>query len=200
MEFEKKEHIAAVITAAGLSSRMGDFKPLLPFGSGSIARCCVENFRKAGVETIVMVTGHRAEELEAHLAGLDIRFVRNPGYAGNAMFDSVCLGLRALPDSVSRVLITPVDIPAVKAETIQTLLQCSGELVRPVCDGRSGHPVVLSRSAAVKLLSHDGTMGLRGAIAAKNIAVQDVAVDDVGTLYDADTPADYRRLLHILEN
>lgn len=61
--------IGAVIVAAGMSSRMGDFKPMLSIGSQSIARRIVSTLRQAGAEEIVMITGHNADALERHLEG-----------------------------------------------------------------------------------------------------------------------------------
>ena len=68
---------AALIVAAGMSSRMGDFKPLLNIGSISIAQRVVATFQQAGVEKIVMVTGYNAVMLERHLAGNGVVFLRN---------------------------------------------------------------------------------------------------------------------------
>ena len=115
MSSEENKKLAAVITAAGLSSRMGDFKPLLPFGEGSIISRCVDNMKQAGAGEIIVVAGHRAEELKAHLAGSGCKVVINTRYAESHMFDSLCIGLRALEDGCGRVLISPVDVPAAKA-------------------------------------------------------------------------------------
>ncbi len=69
--------IGAVIVAAGMSSRMGDFKPMLSIGSQSIARRLVSTLRQAGAEEIVMITGHNADALERHLEGCGLTFIRN---------------------------------------------------------------------------------------------------------------------------
>jgi len=61
------ENIGAVIVAAGLSSRMGEYKPLMEIGGETIARRVIGAFACAGVQPIVIVTGHKAEDLEAHL-------------------------------------------------------------------------------------------------------------------------------------
>jgi CTP:molybdopterin cytidylyltransferase MocA len=82
----------AVILAAGLSSRMGDYKPLLPIGGESIVRRVIGAFRRAGVKTIVLVTGHRAEELERHVAPDGVVCLRNERYAESQMFDSARIG------------------------------------------------------------------------------------------------------------
>ena len=88
----------ALIVAAGMSSRMGDFKPMLNIGSISIAQRVVATFQQAGVDKIVMVTGYQAAMLEHHLAGNGIVFLRNDAYETTQMFDSACIGLRYLQD------------------------------------------------------------------------------------------------------
>ena len=68
---------AALIVAAGMSSRMGSFKPMLNIGSISVAQRVIANFRQAGINKIVMITGFNATMLERHLAGNNIIFLRN---------------------------------------------------------------------------------------------------------------------------
>lgn len=64
----------ALIVAAGKSSRMGDFKPMLQLGSISIAQRVINNFRQAGISKIVVVTGYNADALERHLASNHVIF------------------------------------------------------------------------------------------------------------------------------
>ena len=90
--------VGALITAAGMSSRMGDFKPMLNIGSISIAQRVIATFQQAGVDKIVMVTGYNATLLERHLAGNGVVFLRNEAYETTQMFDSVKIGLRYLQD------------------------------------------------------------------------------------------------------
>ena len=68
---------AALITAAGMSSRMGDFKPMLNIGSISIAQRIVATFHQAGVSRIAVVTGYNAPLLERHLSNSGLVFLRN---------------------------------------------------------------------------------------------------------------------------
>ena len=93
---------AALIVAAGMSSRMGDFKPMLNIGSISIAQRVVATFQQAGVDKIVMITGYNATMLERHLSGNGIVFLRNEEYRSTQMFDSVCIGLHYLRDKMQR--------------------------------------------------------------------------------------------------
>ena len=101
----------ALIVAAGKSSRMGDFKPMLQLGSISIAQRVINNFRQAGISKVVVVTGYHADVLECHLASNNVVFLRNENYANTHMFDSVRIGLEYLKDKVDTVLFTPVDVP-----------------------------------------------------------------------------------------
>ena len=187
--------VGAVITAAGMSSRMGDFKPLLNIGSMSIVRRIVATLKQAGAENIVLVTGYNAEVLERHLAGSGLVFLRNEDYEHTHMFDSAKIGLAYLADKCDRILFTPVDIPLYTAATVSALLDSGAELACPMFDGQSGHPLLMSDYVARKILSDSGEGGMRGAITRCGVDMTDIIVDDEGILHDADTPLDYNRLL-----
>ena len=110
---------AALIVAAGMSSRMGSFKPMLNIGSISVAQRVIATFRQAGINKIVMITGFNAAMLERHLAGNNIIFLRNENYESTQMFDSVKIGLDYLADKCGRILFTPVDVPLFTARTVK---------------------------------------------------------------------------------
>ena len=185
----------AVIVAAGMSSRMGDFKPLLQLGGLSFIQRVVANFQQAEVSPNVVVTGHRAQELERHLARLRVVCVRNPDYAHSQMFDSAMLGFGYIREKCDRAFFTPVDIPLFTCRTVQRLMESSAPVAKPVCGGRTGHPVLLSRQVLALLEGASPEGGLGRAIARCAPYVELVPVEDAGTLLDADTPADYRQLL-----
>ena len=187
--------VGAVIVAAGMSSRMGDFKPMLNIGSISIAQRIVATFRQAGVTRIVVVTGYNAQQLERHLANNGIVFLRNEDYAGTQMFDSAKIGLSYLQDKCDRILFTPVDIPLFTAMTVSSLLLSTAELACPVCMGTPGHPLLISSSLLPRILADSGEGGLQGAIRRCGAEMTRIPVDDAGILHDADTPEDYRALL-----
>ena len=186
---------AALIVAAGMSSRMGDFKPMLNIGSISIAQRVVATFQQAGVDKIVMVTGFNAVTLERHLAGNGLVFLRNEQYETTQMFDSARIGLDYLRDKCDRVLFTPVDIPLFTAATVRALLASGAPLASPVCGGVQGHPTLIASSLIDALLADSGADGLRGALDRCGAEMTLVPVEDRGVLHDADTPEDYRALL-----
>lgn len=189
--------LAGLILAAGLSSRMGAFKPTLPVGGQSMIRRVADMMRRSGASPIVVVTGFRGEELERHLEGLDLRFVRNERYYETQMLDSLLLGLEQLPANTRRVLLSPADIPLVAPETVDALLAAEGEFVRPLFRDKPGHPVVLSRSIFPALKSFHGEGGLKGAVNALGVPITDVPVEDRGTLLDCDTREEYDALLRV---
>lgn len=190
----------AVIVAAGLSSRMGDFKPLLQIGSRSVVQHVISAFRRAGIEQIVVVTGHNAAALEAHLADSGVTFLHNEHYRTTQMFDSTKIGLSYMMDRCDRVFFTPVDIPLFTAQTIRNLMDCPAPLAAPFCAGKQGHPLLISSSLIDVLLNDNGDGGLKGAIARAGLPVTHVDVDDPGVLHDADTPEEFQTLIALYHN
>ena len=187
--------IGALIVAAGMSSRMGDFKPMLNIGSISVAQRVVATLSQAGVSKIVMVTGYNATALERHLAGNGIIFLRNDRYETTQMFDSVKIGLSYLLDKCDKVLFTPVDVPLFTAKTVRTILDTQAPLVVPMCGGQRGHPILIHSSLIPAILDDCGEMGLQGAMDRCCAPLLEVEVEDPGTIQDADTPEDFSRLL-----
>ena len=186
----------ALIVAAGKSSRMGDFKPMLQLGSISIAQRVINNFRQAGISKVVVVTGYKADVLERHLASNNVIFLRNEDYATTHMFDSVRIGLEYLKDKVDTVLFTPVDVPLFTARTVTQMLSADHPLVTPVCEGKPGHPILLRSSLIDSILTDDGSSGLEGAVEHCGTPMYFLNVEDPGIIHDADTPEDYAELLH----
>lgn len=187
----------AVVVAAGMSSRMGDFKPMLSIGSISVAQRVVATLKQAGAARVVVVTGYNAEELERHLAASGVVFLRNENYRTTHMFDSALIGLRYLRDKCRQVLFTPVDIPLFTAATVDALLESGAELACPVCGGSRGHPILMSSNVIDRVLKDSGEGGLDGALSRCGVPMTLVEVDDAGILHDADTPEDYRELLRM---
>lgn len=187
--------LAAVILAAGVSSRMGNFKPMLTVGGETMIRRVVFSMLEAGAAPVVVVTGYKHNILEQHLSDTGVTFVHNARYYETQMLDSLLLGLSALPAETDRVLVTPADIPLVKPETIRLLLSAEGDFIRPCYQDTPGHPVVMSAHLQRQLREFQGLGGLHGAIRASGITPVDISVEDYGTTLDGDTRDEYARLL-----
>lgn len=189
------ENTGAVITAAGMSSRMGDFKPMLKMGALSVASRIIANFQQAGVFPIVLVTGYRADELEKHVSGQGVICVRNENYEHSEMVDSAAIGLNYISGKCKRTFITPVDVPLFTVNTVKELMAVYDEIVKPVCEGKAGHPVLLDCGIIPKLLEAGRQCGLNKAMLEFKENTAFVEVADEGVLKDADTPEDYRNMV-----
>ena len=187
--------IGALIVAAGMSKRMGDFKPMLSIGSISVAQRVVATLQQAGAGKIVMVTGYNATMLERHLSGNGIIFLRNENYETTQMFDSVKIGLSYLQGKCDKVLFTPVDVPLFTARTVTALLESGAPLACPMCEGKQGHPILIESRLIPEILNDCGTEGLKGAMDRCSVPLCRIDVDDPGTIHDADTPEDYSALV-----
>jgi molybdenum cofactor cytidylyltransferase len=190
-----KPAVAAIVLAAGRSRRMGEFKPLLPFGNETVIETCIGNLRAGGANEIVVVVGHRAEDVRRQLKS-DVAFATNPN-PDSAMSDSIKLGLQHLSATTGAVMITPVDHSAVSAEVIQTIIQAwrdGAKLIQPEHDGRGGHPVLIDLVYRYELINLDEQNGLRGFFERHRADALRLPIDSPFVARDMDTWDDYVRL------
>ncbi|HEX8843823.1 MAG TPA: nucleotidyltransferase family protein [Pyrinomonadaceae bacterium] len=188
---------AAILLAAGRSRRMGAFKPLLPFGDKSVVESCVDNLCEGGVEEIVVVIGHRAEEMRERLSHLPVSFAVNSD-AESEMGVSIACGVERLSAGALAVLIALVDQPAIPPELIRSLIAERGRtharLILPEYQGRGGHPVLIDLDFREELLNLDPRRGLRGLFENHREEVLRVRVASPFIARDMDTWDDYRAL------
>ncbi len=188
--------IAAIVLAAGRSERMGAFKPLLPFGETTVIESCLQNLREGGVETVVVVLGHRGEELRDHLATSGALFAVNLD-PESEMSDSIACGVRELSQESKAVLITPADYPAVPSGVISQLIgewKKGHRLVKPTWRGRGGHPVLVDLSFRNELLNLDSDLGMKSLFDNRMVQVKRLPVDSNNVARDIDTWEDYAAL------
>jgi molybdenum cofactor cytidylyltransferase len=186
-------HVTAIILAAGRSTRMGGPNKLLAeLGGKPLGRLVTEQALASKAHDVIVVTGHQAELVEKALAGLDVKFVRNPDFA-EGLASSVKAGVAAVPDDADGAVICLGDMPMISAQLIDHLIEAfapdRGNLIAvPVSDGRRGNPVLWSRRFFNELMSLDGDIGARHLIARHGEAVAEVAVEGFGAFLDIDTP------------
>ena len=174
---------------------MGAFKPLLPFGKKTVIESCIDYLRKGGVETIVVVVGHRADEVRKKLANHNVSFAFNPD-PNSEMGASIAAGIRELPETADATLIALCDHPAVPAAVVSTLIETwtnGARLVVPTWQNRGGHPVLVDLGFKSELLNL-GSGGLRALFDAHSNQVQRVEVDSPFIARDMDTWDDYLTL------
>ena len=188
-----------ILVAAGMSSRMGDFKPLLPYRNTTIIQAGIENLQNAGVEEIIVVVGHRGQEIEAVIHSMKhVKVVFNPNYAKGDMLESIQLGLRQIKKS-NAVYLMPADMPAIAVETFVKVWSCleksGAAVVFPILQGRKKHPVLVGKSCFKSILEFKEDGGLRMVLEKHEKQTQYISVTDQACGMDIDTPADYQKLL-----
>ena len=190
--------ISAILLAAGLSSRMGRPKLLLPWGGTTVLGQVVSSFAMAGLEEIIVVTGGMRAQIESLVAELAINFpvrsVYNPAYARGDMLGSIQAGLAALDSRPRAALIGLGDQPQVREETLRRLrvafVQTKSPLVIPSFQNRRGHPWLAARQLWPAILALPASTTPRQFLNAYAGQVEYVAADE-SILQDLDTPEDY---------
>jgi len=192
-EVESKGNVAAIVLAAGRSTRMGGPNKLLAELSGKkLVRIATEQALASKASEVIVVTGHQAELVEQALGGLKVRFVRNPDFAGG-LASSVKAGIAAVSANADGAVICLGDMPLIDAGLIDRLIDAFAPdrgnlIVVPVAEGRRGNPVLWSRRFFSELLTLDGDTGARHLIAKHAEAVAEVSVEGDSAFLDIDTP------------
>jgi molybdenum cofactor cytidylyltransferase len=194
--------IHAVVLAAGLSSRMGSQKVVLPYGGSTVVGHIADELLAGAVDSVLVVVGHEAERVREALGDRRVTVVENPDYRAG-MLSSVRCGLRALPDGCEAVLLALGDQPAVTSELVDEMIRshtATGKgIVVPVCDGKRGHPLLFSIRYRDEVLSRFDDVGLRGLLGAHPGDVFELTTPNSAILSDMDRPEDYERALARLE-
>ncbi|MCC6188493.1 MAG: nucleotidyltransferase family protein [Anaerolineales bacterium] len=189
--------VSAIVVAAGLSSRMGQNKLLLPFDGRTVIEHIVSVLLESPVDEVLVVTGHQHEALAQRLAAWPVRLVFNPDYAQGEMLSSVQAGLRAAAGAAA--LLALGDLPTLERGVIARIVAAYrlglGSLVFPSYQMRRGHPLLVDRSHWTAILALGGEQNLRGYFRSVPAGIHHVAVDSPAVLHDMDTPEQYQRVL-----
>ena len=192
--------ISAVILAAGFSTRMGVFKPLLPVAGVCAVVRCADAAHSAGASEIIVVTGHCSDKVVAAFtqnADCYVKFVHNARYP-EGMFSSVCAGVAWLSPDIDGFFLLPADACAVSPENLAALIEAFAQnggssVVYPTHSNRRGHPPLIPAKFSSGILDYNGEGGLIGFL--RHMPAVEVEMPDGGVLLDMDTPGDYANLL-----
>ena len=190
--------IGGLILAAGLSKRMGGFKPLMPLRGKTLIENTVDSLLLCGVNPIVTVLGHRAADmrtiLQSRYLGNTPILAYNPDFATTDMLTSVKIGLAAMP-SCDAFFLLPGDMPVVEKETFLAIYRAMPKnqpfIAFPTLDGYRKHPPLIHSSFIPEILNYNGSEGLRGFWKLHEDKVVTVPVDDMGCWTDLDTLEQY---------
>jgi molybdenum cofactor cytidylyltransferase len=190
---EKGRQVAAVVLAAGRSTRMGAVnKMIAEIGGKPLVRIAAEQALASKASSVIVVTGHQRDRIEAALKGLNVRFANNPDYA-EGLGTSLRAGIAAVPPEADGAVILLGDMPHIDAKLIDRLIAAfdpeKGALVVvPTIEGRRGNPVIWARRFFPELMAVTGDVGARHIVARVAEAVAEVAVTDPAITVDVDTP------------
>ena len=188
--------IAGILLAAGMSTRMGEPKALLDWGGEPLVRYQVRQLREAGADEVVVVLGHRGDDVHREMRRLDCRTVLNATYQlGRA--GSLRAGAKAVSPEAETIVVLNVDQPRAAA-LIRAVIEArtpEAAAARPAHGGRHGHPVALAGRLRGELLeASEERGGLRGVLAAHADAIIDAAAGEE-CLLDLNTRAEYEAAL-----
>jgi molybdenum cofactor cytidylyltransferase len=185
--------IAAIVLAAGKSTRMGGPNKLLSdVGGKPMVRIAADEALASKAAPVFVVTGHQHEQVRAALKDLPVTFVHNSEFA-DGLSTSVKAGIAALPEETDGAIVCLGDMPQVNAALIDRMFAAfdpekGALIVVPTAEGKRGNPVLWSRRFFPELLAIEGDIGARQLIAAYPEAIVEVPVSGGGAFLDIDTP------------
>jgi molybdenum cofactor cytidylyltransferase len=191
--------ISGIILAAGLSTRIGEPKQLLPFERSTIIETVIDNLLGSKLEEVVVVVGHEAGKIKACIQHKPVKIVYNPDYRSGMLTSAQC-GVRAISDSADAFALTLVDQPFITSNLIDLVVDAHTQTDRgitiPSYDNRRGHPVIFDcRYAADILALEPENGGVRSLFRKYAHDIYYVVVDTDRVLRDIDYRKDYEEAL-----
>jgi len=188
-----EKRIAAVVLAAGRSTRMGGPNKLLAeIARRPLVRIAAEAALASRASPVIVVAGHQRDEIEKALAGLPVRLAHNPDFA-QGLGTSLRVGIEAVPAAADGAIVCLGDMPCVDAALMNRLIAAfdperGALVVVPTLQGKRGNPVLWSRRFFPELTAIEGDVGARHLIGRFGEAVVEVAVESNSAFVDVDTP------------
>jgi molybdenum cofactor cytidylyltransferase len=188
--------VAAIVLAAGASTRYGQPKQLLPVGGKTMLQHVVDVVLASPVDQTIVVLGHRAGEIRATLEDRPADIVTNEEWEAG-MSTSVQAGLRVIRPDVQAALFVLADQPAITPEIIAALLgryrETGAHIVVPTYRGKRGNPALFDRSLFAELFKVQDDRGGRQLVEMYRDRAERVKVGSEAVLVDVDTEEDYNR-------
>lgn len=182
--------VSAILLAAGEAKRMGKPKQLMPLGNTTMVEQTIDNLSSSGVSEVIVVLGHKAEEIRKRISGRPVKIVINPLYR-QGMSTSIAAGLIFVDSRAQAVMLALADQPYVDSQTLNRLIEefesHDKGIAIPTYKGRRGHPLIFSMKYKTQLSGLKGDIGGREIIKRHPEDVLEVAVDCEGIVIDIDT-------------
>ena len=197
-------NISGLIVAAGLSSRMKDFKPLMEVDNKPLIVNTINSLKQSGVEDINIVVGYRGEDIENCVKNQNVNIIYNNKYESTFMYDSFKLGLNKIKNNCDAIIFLPGDVGFVSKYTIDLLIKeiskKESSIVYPVYRNTIGHPPIISWKCFDYLLSYNGKNGLKGGLNYFERESKEVDTPDKFILCDMDYKEDFYKVKKDFEN
>ncbi|GIN91138.1 hypothetical protein J6TS1_08210 [Siminovitchia terrae] len=185
---------AGLLLAAGLSSRMGKLKALLPWEGRPLIQYQIEQMKQAGIDEIIVVLGYKAEYLQKIISTFEIKAVINKNYEYGKS-SSIRKGISSLHKEVDGIFISAVDQPvpsAILQKMKAHLEENEAAVVIPTYEMKRGHPILLHASTKNDLLLvNEETLGLRSVIRKYQQQIAYLEVNDPSILLNFNKQEDY---------
>jgi len=187
--------IAAIILAAGRSTRMGANKLLADVRGAAIVRHVAEAAVGSRARPVLVVVGHQADDVRKALSGVEVAFIDNPDYAGG-LSGSLKRGIDALARQSDGALILLGDMPQIEAAHIDRLIAAfvPGAIVVPTHRGKRGNPVLWPAARFAEMAQLEGDVGAKELIRRHAAQVREVELSSEAIFVDVDTPEALERL------
>ena len=194
-----EEKITGILLAAGLSTRMGTPKQLLPFGNSTMIETVIDNLLQSKLGEVIVIIGHQADLIRSTIKSEPIQIVFNPNFY-DGMLSSVQCGIRSVSKSSSAFAITLVDQPLITPDLIDIVITAHHEnnygITIPRFNGQRGHPAIFDRQYTEEILEldqHSG--GVRSILQTHTDDIYYIQVDSNRILQDIDEKEDYKRAI-----
>ena len=190
------KRIHGLVLAAGLSTRMGSPKQLLPFGNRTVLQTVVDTLLCSELDGVLVVLGHRVEDIRKSLQGRSVETCVNDKYE-EGMFTSVLCGMEALEGRSEGVLIALGDQPQILESEVRRVVEAyragNRGIVIPTSKGKRRHPALIDITRYLaEMRSLSGTEGLKPIMRGHPEDTLEVPIPQDRILRDMDTPEDYQ--------
>ncbi len=211
-------HTAAIILAAGSSSRMGSgrHKLLLPLHDRPVLAHVLDAVLASQARPVVLLLGHQAELVRAHIASYiiqsDVTVIENPDYL-QGMSTSMRLGIQTLQtysytkspgEEVDSALLLLGDQPLITAQDIDILIatyrKTGKSIIAPTYEGKRGNPILFDASLFPELLEITGDEGGRSVLERHRDEIATVEMGNPLANIDVDTWEAYQRVVEVWEH
>jgi molybdenum cofactor cytidylyltransferase len=193
---DKHPRVAAIVLAAGMSTRMGSNKLIADMNGEPLVRHVVRAAESSRARPIAVVTGHDHKSVGGALTDTETTIVHNPDFR-DGLSTSLRAGICALGECAGAIILLG-DMPAISSSLIDRMIAAfdpadGRAICVATCKGQRGHPVLFARRFFPELLTISGDIGARQIIENNRDLVCEIEAENDGPLIDIDTREELER-------